>query len=234
MDAQDPVPGVGVVHHVERAVAGGHDRRVVDDVRPGDLDERAVPGSGHRARLEVGQREPVRPRCRDAGGAEVRRAGEVYHGRAEPVLLRRGAVEGDRLHRGRVADRDVGQLGRVVHAQVVGQPDIGGVQQDVPDLLGVRGARVRAHRLGAEINLEGAFQGQVIPGQQPAELPQPVGRARDLVRRGGRGGRRGPPAHGNSQRRARGQQGREHGCRPASSGEHRSEHAAIHGVSLFS
>jgi hypothetical protein len=34
-----------------------------------------------------------------------------------------------------------------------------------------------------EVDLEGAFQGQVIAGQQAAELPQPAGLARSLRRR---------------------------------------------------
>ena len=118
-----------------------------------------------------------RPRCRDPGGAEVRRAGEVHHARAERVLACGvGLVERHGLHRGRVADRDVGELGRVVHAQVVRQPGVGGVQQHVPHCLAVRGARVQRqpHRLLAEVDLDRAFLGQVSSGAAgPTSGPRP-------------------------------------------------------------
>src|SRR6478736_4521603 len=42
----------------------------------------------------------------------------------------------------RIADRDVGELGGVVDAEVVCQSRVGGVQQHVPDLLGMRGPAV--------------------------------------------------------------------------------------------
>jgi len=143
VEAQDPVSGVGVMDDVERAVTGGHDGRAVDDIRAGDPDERAVAGAGHGAGDELGQREAARPRLGDPRGAEVRRALKVGHRLAESVLLRRGRFEGDRLHRGRVADREVGQLGRIVYAQVVCQPGVGCVQQHVPHGLLPRRAFVR-------------------------------------------------------------------------------------------
>ena len=138
VDAEDPVRGVGVVHHVVRAVAGGHDGSVVHGVRPVDLDERTVSRAGHRAGLELGQREPGWAWYRDPGRAEVRRALEVDHCRAEVVLLRRRVGEGHVLHARGTADPHVGQLGREVHAQVVRGTGGGGILQDVPDLLGMR------------------------------------------------------------------------------------------------
>ncbi len=177
VDAQHAVTGVGVVNHVEGAVPGGHDRRVIDDAGACELDERAVPGAGHRAGGELGQREPGRPGDRDPGRAEVRRAGEVHHPGPERVRLRCRVGERDGLHRGRVADRDVGELGRVVHAQVVRQPGVGGIQQHVPHLLPVRGARVQRqpYRFLAEVDLDRAFQGQVSSGQQARCRSQAAG-----------------------------------------------------------
>ncbi len=87
---EHPVLGVGVMDDVERPFTGCDDRRVVDDVRARDLDERAVAGSGDGARLEVLQREAGRPRFRNPRRAEVRSALEVHDGGAEVVLLGRG------------------------------------------------------------------------------------------------------------------------------------------------
>ena len=214
VDAQHAVLGIGVVNHVEGPVTGGHDRRVVDDVRPGDLDERAVPWAGHRTGSELGQREPGRPGRRDPGRAEVRRAGEVHGRRPERVGLRRRRAERHGLHRGRVADRDVGELGRVVHAQVVRQPGVGGIQQDVPHGLAVRGARVQRqpHRLLAQVDLERAFLGQVIAGQQARQLAQPPGPSR---RGRGRRGVRPAGPHGGEHRRDGDEHGRGGGQPPS-------------------
>ena len=199
------------------------------------------PGPATEPGWNLASGNPSGPGVGDAGRAEVRRAGEVHHRGPERVLQRRRRAEGHRLHRGRVADRDVGELGRVVHAQVVRQPGVGGVQQDVPDLLRVRRARIRrpwvqrqAHRLIAQVDLDGALLGQVIPRQQAAELPQPSGRARPL-RPGDRGGRRGRPrVPGNGQRYRGSNRRRKHGYRPAFYSGHRSEGMAIHNVILFS
>ena len=212
--AQHPVTGVRVVSHVERAVAGGDDRRVVDGVRAGDLDERAVAGTGHRAGLELVQREPVRSRHRDAAGAEVRRAGEVDDRRAERIGLRRRVLQRHGLHGGRVADRDVRQLRRVVHPQIGRGAFIGGVEQHVPDLLLVRGALVRdagidreARRFVAQVDLQRAFQRQMVARQQAAERPEPVGLARRLVRRRRRRGVR-PGGHDDGDHPCRGERHR--------------------------
>ena len=58
---------------------------------------------------------------------------------------------------------------------------VGGVLQDVPDLLLMRGAGVgdpgvdrQPHVLLAEVDLDGAWQGQLVRGQDAAELPQPM------------------------------------------------------------
>ena len=90
MDAEDAVAGVGVVDDVEGTVTGGDDRRVLDDVRAGDPDERAVARPCDCAGLEVREREACRAGLRDARGAEVRCTLEVDDRLAEPVLIRVG------------------------------------------------------------------------------------------------------------------------------------------------
>jgi hypothetical protein len=129
---------------------------------------------------------------------------------AETVLLWSWRVEGDGLHAGGAADGQVGQLGGKVHAVVVGQSFIGGVQQDEPDGFAVGGALVQgqAHGLLAEVDLDDAGHGQLLAGQQPAQLAQAAGRSRWIVRAaerlGGRdrrdgdgdGGRHQPPPSG--------------------------------------
>jgi len=116
-----------------RTGARGHDRRVVDDVGSRDLHERAVAGPGNRARRERLEREARRPGYCGAGGAEVRRALEVDGRLPERVLCRRGRVERHRLHAVGAADADVGELRRVVHAEVACQAGVGGVEEDKPD-----------------------------------------------------------------------------------------------------
>jgi hypothetical protein len=86
---------------VEPIVADGHDRRAVDRVETRDPDERTVARAGHRAGLEPGERESVRPRLSDTGGAEVRRVLEVDHRLSEPILLRGGATRAARSVRSR-------------------------------------------------------------------------------------------------------------------------------------
>ena len=167
---------------VVRTVAGGDDRRVVDDVRSRDPDERTVPRTRHRSRLQRLQREAGRTRHRDPRRAEVRRALEVNHGRSEGIRLRRRVALSDRLDARRAADPDVRQLRRVVDAQVVGETLIRGVEQEIPHLLGlarmIRDRRVsRVNRkpngLVAEVHLDGAFLSQMASRQQPAQLAQP-------------------------------------------------------------
>ena len=119
MDAEHAVTGVGVVDDVEGAVTGGDDRSVVDDVGAGDADEGAIAGAGDGAGLEPREREAVRSRLGDAGRAEVRCALEVDHRLPERVLGRGRRLERHRLHGLRIVDTDVGELGCVVHTQVV-------------------------------------------------------------------------------------------------------------------
>ncbi len=174
MDAEDAITGVCVVHDVERTVAGGHDGRVVDDRRAGDANEGTVSGTGHGPRLELGEWEAVGAWHRDAGGTEIRRALEVDQRWPERILRGRGGINGHGLHAGGAADADIGELGRKVHAQVMRQPGVRGIQEDEPGSLAVRLPFVQrqAHRLVAEIDLDGALLGQVVPGQQTSELSQ--------------------------------------------------------------
>ena len=186
MDAHRPVRGVGMVHHVVGAVAGSDDRRVVYRVRPGDPYKWGVARAGHRARLELGQREPVRPRYRDTRGAEVRRARKADGGRPEMVLRGWQVDQVDCLYARRAGNGHVGQLRREIHAQVVRCARGGRVLQDVPHLLGMGrtgvgdpGVDGEPHVLLAEVDLDGAWQGQVAGGQYAAELAEPRGLSRD-------------------------------------------------------
>ena len=179
MHAEHPVARVAVVGDVERAVAGGHDRRVVHDRRALDADERAVARACDGARLELGEREAVRPRFSDPRGAEVRRALEVHDGLPERVLGRRRRLEVHRLYGVRVADPDVCELGRVVHAEVVRDALVGGIEQSEPDRLAVRLALVerQAHAFLVEINLDRALRCEFAAWQEAAQLSQTAGRA---------------------------------------------------------
>ena len=157
------------------------------------------------------------------------------------VLRRRRVDQVDGLHARRAGDADVGQLGRVVHAQVVRGARGGGVLQDVPDLLlmgcacvGDPGVDRKPHVFLAEVDLDGAWQGQLARGQDAAELPQPGGLARSLVGPDRRGRRGRPATRGNGQRRARGNRCREHGNQPAFPRGHSSEDTEIHVLVLFS
>ena len=172
MDAEHPITRVGVVDDVERTVTGGHDGRVVDDRRSRDANERAVSRAGHGTRLELGEREAVGSWHRDTGGTEIRRALEVDQRWPERILRWCWVVDGHRLHAGGAADPDIGELGRIVHAQVMRQPDVRGIQEDEPGglAIGLPFVQWQAHRLGVEIDLDGALLGQVVPGQQTTHL----------------------------------------------------------------
>jgi hypothetical protein len=172
VDAQDAITRVGVVDDVERTVAGSHDRSVVDDRRSGDTNKRAISRAGHGPRLELGEREAVGSRHRDTGGTEIRRALEVDQRWPERILRWRGVVNSHGLHAGGAADREIGELGRKVHAQVMRQPGVGGIQEDEPGglAIGLPFVQWQAHRLGGEIDLDGALLGQVVPGQQTTHL----------------------------------------------------------------
>src|SRR5262249_13662846 len=115
--------------------------------------------------------------------AEVRRAREVDHRLPERILRGRRCLEGHRLHALWAADREVAELGRVVHAQIICQTLVGGVQQDEPDGLAIGLAFVerQAHSLLAEVDLDGALQGQVIARQQAALWSETLGRPRPLT-----------------------------------------------------
>ena len=188
MDAEHAVAGIRVVCDVERPVTGRDDRCAVHGVGAFDADERAVARASDCTRLEVRERETSRPRLRDPCRAEVRCSLEVDDRLAELVLVGRGRLEPDRLHGLRVADREVAELRRVVHAEVVRDSLIGGVEQDIPDLLLLRGAFVgdtlverQADRLLAQVDLERAFLGQVVSRQDALELPEALGRSGRLV-----------------------------------------------------
>ncbi|TMC87605.1 MAG: hypothetical protein E6J22_17215 [Chloroflexi bacterium] len=174
VDAEHPITRVGVVDDVERTVTGGHDGRVVDDRGSGNLNKGAVSRAGHGTRLELGEREAVGSWHRDTGGTEIRCALEVDQRLPKRILRRRWGVESHRLHAGEAADADIGELGRIVHAQIMCQPNVGGIQQDEPGglAIGLPFVQRHAHRLAAEIDLDGALLGQVVPGQQTAELSQ--------------------------------------------------------------
>src|SRR3989440_4622809 len=182
VDAQDAITRVGVVDDVERPVAGGHDGSVVDDGRSGYLNEGAVSRACHGTRLELGEREAIRSRHRDASGTEIRRTLEVDQRLPERILCWRWGVEGHGLHAGRAADPDIGELGRIVHTQVMRQANVRGIQEDEPGSLAIRLPFVQwqAYRLVAEIHLYGALFGQVVPRQQTTELSQSsyIGRCR--------------------------------------------------------
>ena len=166
MDAQDSITRVGVVDDVERTVADGHDGSVVDDRRSGYLNEGAVSWASHGTRLELGKREAIRSWHRDTGGTEIRCALEVDQRLPERILRWRWGVEGHRLHAGGAADPDIGELGRIVHAQIMRQPGVRGIQKDEPGCLAIRFPFVQwqAHRLVAEVHLYGALSGQLVPG----------------------------------------------------------------------
>src|SRR6266567_5617401 len=159
VDAQDPVTRVGVVDDVERTVAGGHDGSVVYDRRSGYLNEGAVSWASHGTRLELGEREAIRSWHRDAGGTEIRRALEMDQRLPERILRWRWGIKGHRLHAGGATDGNIGELGRIVHSQVMCQSDVRGIQEDEPGGLAIRLPFVQrqAHRLLAEIHLYGAL-----------------------------------------------------------------------------
>ncbi len=104
MNPEHPVSGVGVGRDVKRSVSGGHDRRVVDDIRSSNPNEWAVAGAGDRARRELRGREAVRPRDQSARRTEVRLALEVDDRRSELVRVGRRRIQGDRLHALRTID----------------------------------------------------------------------------------------------------------------------------------
>ena len=133
MDTEDTVTRVRVVDDVERPVAGRDDRCAVHRRRALDPDERAVAGAGDSAGLEVRQREAGGAGLGDPGRAEVRRTLEVDERLSELVLVGRRRIQRHGLDAIRATDADVPELGRVVDAQIVGDPLIRGVDEDVPD-----------------------------------------------------------------------------------------------------
>ena len=95
------------------------------------------------ARLQALEREARGSRFGDPFWAEVRRAREVDDRRPEVVLFRARVFLCHRLDAGGAADPDVGQLGRVVDAEVIREALVGGIQQEVPDPLELARLRVR-------------------------------------------------------------------------------------------
>ena len=107
----------------------------------------------------------------DAAGTALmpgKHPANVAHRAPPGPSLRCRATERHGLHCSRVADRDIGQLGRLIHAQVVRHPSVGSIQQHIAHLLPVRGAQVQRqpHRLLAQVHLARPLQGQAITGQQ--------------------------------------------------------------------
>ena len=182
-----------MVCDVEGPVTGRDDRCAVHGVGAFDADERAVARASDCARLEVRERETSRPRLRDPCRAEVRCSLEVDDRLPELVLVGRGRLEPNGLHGLRVADREVAELRRVVHAEVVRDSLIGGVEQDIPDLLLLRGALVgdtlvqgQADRLLAQVDLDRALLGQVVARQQTADRAEPLRGGGAVLRAGKR------------------------------------------------
>ena len=210
MDPERAVVRIGVVDDVKGAIAGCDDRRVVDDRRSGDADERAVARTCNRTGREAVEREAIRPSYRGARRAEVGCAREVNGRRTEGIGGRGWRVERNFLHAVGATDREVRELRREVDAEVFRQAGIRSVQQDVPDLLAVcrPGIERKADRFLAQVDLDRAFLRELGPREQPGELTEAV------IRIGVAGG---GGSAGEADCRGRGEQG-----------EGGDEHAVLH------
>jgi hypothetical protein len=119
---------------------------------------------------------------------------EMDHRRAEPVLLWRRLVEGDRLDARVAADADVRELGREVDPQILRRAKVRRVLDDIPHPLGLTGmtrhgcvARIdrQANGFVAEVYVDRALERELAARQEAAQLPQAGGRAavRGVARR---------------------------------------------------
>ena len=91
---------------------------------------------------------------------------EVDHRLTEAVLLGGWGLEGHSLHAVWAADGEIGQLGRVVDAEVMRQTCVRRIQQHIPDRRAIRLAPVKREARGllAEIHLDGVLERQMVRG----------------------------------------------------------------------